>query len=282
VARTLVVGALGPLAARRKREDALPAHPLLLPLVMNEGRLIVLASVLVAVSGCGNGTGQRQSTERVAEGESAANGEARGSQGNPGIAPPNSNPSGASYSEWAARWWTWALAQPAAVNPVLDETGAHCAQGQSGHVWFLAGTFTGDIVTRSCSIPAGKALLVPIVNDFYGAFLTDPPDQRTEAFVRAQVACVGTATGLSAEIDGVPVDNPTAYLEKSPLFDVTLPADNIAGLPAGFVLSPSVDEGFYLFLRPLSTGEHTLHFHADAVAGCVAEQDVTYDLTVGP
>ena len=60
---------------------------------------------------------------------------------------------GATYGEWSARWWQWALSIPAAVNPILDATGANCARDQVDDVWFLAGTF-GGTVTRSCTIPA--------------------------------------------------------------------------------------------------------------------------------
>ena len=60
---------------------------------------------------------------------------------NPRIAPIQSHPHGNTYGEWAAEWWQWALETPASVNPVLDMTGEFCAEGQKGHVWFLAGTF---------------------------------------------------------------------------------------------------------------------------------------------
>src|SRR2546427_7156737 len=70
---------------------------------------------------------------------------------NPGIAPPNSHPHGLTYGEWNGRWWQWALSIPSDVNPVLDTTGVHCAEGQTGKVWFLAGTF-GGAATRTCTI----------------------------------------------------------------------------------------------------------------------------------
>jgi hypothetical protein len=44
---------------------------------------------------------------------------------------------------------------------------------------------------------------------------------------------VDYATGLEATIDGVPVGNLMAYRFDSPEFPLTLPEDNIAGIPAG-------------------------------------------------
>jgi hypothetical protein len=150
-------------------------------------------------------------------------------------------------------------------------------------VWFLAGLFSASAVMRTCTIPTGTALFVPLANAFYGAFLTDPPEQRTEAFVRSQVSCIEDAT-VSAEIDGVAVPNPQQYLERSPLFSVQLPPNNVFGVDETVVpelrLEPSVDEGFYLFLEPLPPGPHTIHFHAEG--GCAVPLEVTYHLTVTP
>src|SRR5262249_12325700 len=73
---------------------------------------------------------------------------------NPRGLPIHSSPFGNTYGEWSARWWQWALSVPTATNPIIDSTGAQCAQAQTGKVWFLAGTF-GGAVTRSCTVPQG-------------------------------------------------------------------------------------------------------------------------------
>lgn len=195
-----------------------------------------------------------------------------------GVLPTGVRPYGVTYSEWAARWWQWALAQPVSTNPVVDGTGEFCGAGQTGPVWFLAGTFGGSVIRR-CAVPAGKALLVPVLNLGYFAFPSDPPEQRTEAFVRGQVTAVENATTLTVTIDGHAVPDISSYLEKSVLFAVTLPADNLFGLPAGFVLDPCVDEGYYLVLPPPSIGTHTIHFAAGFDSFAI---DVTYELTVFP
>ena len=55
--------------------------------------------------------------------------------------PQRPRPHGQSYPAWAADWWTWALSQPVATNPVLDTTGEHCAVAQEDRVWFLPAHF---------------------------------------------------------------------------------------------------------------------------------------------
>ncbi len=193
--------------------------------------------------------------------------------------PPPTAPHLNTYSAWAALWWQWALQTPAPNNPVLDTTGANCAVGQPvPGTFFLAGTFDGSSVTRTCTVPVGDAFLIPILSASYFAQQTDPPDQRTEGFVRSQVTCVENAPVLSLTVDGVAIPNPKSLLEKSTVFSVNLPPSNVFGVPPQ-LLSPSVDEGYYAFLEPLSPGSHTVHITATSAA-CNATQNATYHLIV--
>lgn len=200
---------------------------------------------------------------------------------------PNARVDGKTQSQWAAAWWKWALEAPTPVNPVLDETGDKCGEGQKGHVWFLAGTFGGGTITRDCTIPPGKMLLIPVISAFYGAFLNDPREQRTEAFLRSQVACsYNRLEDFKVTIDGVEVPKRFFRVEKSILFDVQLPEDNVFGVNENTVpkllLSPSVDQGFYLFVTPLPPGEHSIEWTASQTCpfGNLF-QDNTYNLTIG-
>src|SRR5258708_29726222 len=66
----------------------------------------------------------------------------------------------------AAQWWQWALETPTSQNPLADQTGQFGAVNQpNGNVWFLAGNFGGATV-RTVTIPAGKALFLPVANVF--------------------------------------------------------------------------------------------------------------------
>jgi hypothetical protein len=84
---------------------------------------------------------------------------------NPGVLPPQSHPFGATYGEWAARWWQWAYKQPVDTNPLFQTGQVDLSQGQSGKVWFLGGVFnTSGTADRTGTVPAGKALFFPILN----------------------------------------------------------------------------------------------------------------------
>jgi hypothetical protein len=152
---------------------------------------------------------------------------------NPRVFPPDSHPYGNTYGEWSARWWQWALSVPEGMNPVFDTTGVRCAEAQAGPVWFLAGTF-GGAVTRSCPVPAGKALFVPLLNAIFGAGVGDcvPPNCDVDALRKAAAAMVENPKTLEASIDGVPLQDLSAYRVQSPVFSITLPENAIFGLPS--------------------------------------------------
>jgi hypothetical protein len=208
---------------------------------------------------------------------------------NPTIRPPNSNPYGKSYGEWGGLWWQWALSIPADINPVADTTGEFAAVGQSGPVWFLAGTFGGE-ANRTVTVPAGKGLFFPIYNQVWVNLpeLGDNPwSPEQEAFARDLVASlVDSATALSAAIDGRAVENITAYRSPTPeggAYMVDFPEGDVWGLTTVYGLppgsyGPSVSDGYYLMLTPLSAGKHTIQIAAADSTGF--SLDVTYNLTV--
>ena len=205
----------------------------------------------------------------------------------PQIAPINAAPEGQTYGRWAAAWWQWALGIPAAENPLTDPSGENCAQRQVDEVWFLAGSQIGPVI-RTCRIPAWKSLFFPLINTFYGAFLNDPPETRTEGFVGRAGRCTSPVKISQLSIDGWKVPQPFrvtgASGSQSPIFNIQLPPPgNLFGVDEGtvpeLVLSPSAEQGSCLFVYPLSSGRHTIHWEA---SGCVSGnvEDITYHLTV--
>ncbi|HXJ58688.1 MAG TPA: hypothetical protein VNU68_18685 [Verrucomicrobiae bacterium] len=195
----------------------------------------------------------------------------------PGIIPIGAHAYGKSYGEWAAAWWTWGLTTPFSTSQITDPDGRYAAVSQSGPVWFLAGNFGGTTV-RNVTVPAGRALFFPIVNTFSGFLPFEEVD-----LPAARQFCkdsIDSAADLACEIDGRSVVNLTSYREQTPVFRVTLPADNLFD-PAfgGMAIDPMVDEGIYLLLAPLTPGQHTIHWHG-YLGSFDFELDVTYHLTV--
>ena len=199
-----------------------------------------------------------------------------------GPLPPHSNAYGRSYAELGAAWMEWAMAAPVATNPILDPDGSYAAMGQSGKVWFLAGT-AGGPATRSLTVPTGTALFFPIVNYFWvntPELGDDPWSAEQEAFARSYIAAdVDTAQNLVLEIDGKSYPVTPQYRVPSSVGICVLAADNLFGpnvLPGPH---ECVADGYWALLPPLSVGKHTIRF-AGGFASSGFALDVTYNVTV--
>lgn len=199
---------------------------------------------------------------------------------------------GKKMNQWSAEWWQYIISTPQNPNPLLDTTGGYCTLVQHGPVWFLGGTTAGPTgVKRTCTIPEGIALFFPLLNLADVNTTTQPVTE-----LRAEIAeCMNAATNLSLVVDGHAI--PTMDLRQSRVrsvpFVAVFPPDGIPSDPPALpgVYSPSVDDGFYVMLKPLSLGHHTLHF-TGATPGCnysptgfhadPFDQDITYELNIVP
>src|SRR6266545_2284598 len=79
---------------------------------------------------------------------------------------------GKSYNELAGDWWNWVVQFPLATNPIVEDGAVDCTRGQTGKIWFLAGNFGGaagepNPSNRTCTMPGGKALFVPLANSVF-------------------------------------------------------------------------------------------------------------------
>ena len=189
------------------------------------------------------------------------------------VVEPGSVFSGKSYNELASEWTNWLVAEPFATNPALDPDGRFCDLNQQGNVWFLASTF-GGVADRTCEIPAGKAIFLSLG----GVFVSFAPEFPSAgdpcaqmATAAEQVRCdvnndVPVAPGVSFEatLDGEPIGDLLAYRAQSQPGGYTLEVPDPSfltdlGLDPGD-RSPAVADGYFLYLKPLSQGQHTLSF----------------------
>ncbi len=208
-----------------------------------------------------------------------------GNNHNASVFPPYATVFGKTYGEWSAEWWEWNFSIPVPSNPSFDTTGGNCRIHQSRPVFFLAGTATGEPVTRGCTVPSEKPLFFPLIN-VECSNVESPPffgstDEERLGCAQAFINDVGRST-LNATIDGVKVKHLKRFRVESPPFDFRMPAqNNILFLP-NVTSGRSASDGYWLMLKPLSPGTHVLHFEAALVSGPFAgfSQNVTYHLTV--
>ena len=152
---------------------------------------------------------------------------------------------------WVASWWQWSTALSDANSPTMDTTGEHCNVGQHGSVWFLAGT-AGGVTHRTCVVPRDRILFVPVVG------MSNTKTAGTRADCAALTASVeGALSGhrdVVLTVDGKPVDLASHWLRTSICFDKG------AMLSPPVNLFPTTAAGYYVMLRPLLPGEHSIAF----------------------
>lgn len=208
---------------------------------------------------------------------------------NPSVLPPTSTPYGMTYGAWGAAWWSWAMSIPFDRNPIFDADGSSCDQAQSGPVWFLAGS-AGGSVTRSCSVPPGKAVFFPIINVLADypcppEFAFEPaPGQSVEDFLSEFArSLIDLADNLAVEVDGTPLEDLSTYRASSRMFTFTGDPSLTSTFDACVTGAPQVgvSDGYWIMLAPLAAGGHTVHFSA-SVEEFGFSLDVTYVLQVGP
>lgn len=181
--------------------------------------------------------------------------------------------SGARLSE---QWWQLVASVPLAQNPIADETGTYCNLGQRGDVWYLHGSFgnpVGDPIERSCTVPAGRRLLVPVVNVMCNPF----EGETVEDNVKLCKDFMDAVDLKVLTVDGADRGKLIRRFGASEPFAVSIPADGVFGYPAGTYIG--VADGYYAMLPPLAPGAHTIHFQGGVVAWDFTV-DVVYHLTV--
>jgi hypothetical protein len=176
----------------------------------------------------------------------------------------DSSPYGISYAEWTARWWQWILSIPKQTNPVYDKTGNNFIVNETHPVCFLPGSI--DVAVRNCTIPEGKAILLPTIN--YGATLADEPKIKSEFELQMLAKReIDVVSDLQVNIDGTNLDKLEICRVRSSAFDVVLPQNNLFnGIPGK---TKGTGDGYWLFLKPLSRGKHKISSFGSCLAGRV-------------
>ncbi len=190
---------------------------------------------------------------------------------------PGMSPLGHSQSAWTAKWWKWAIELPLVGHPFGNDS-LHpfdVTEGQTGKVWFLCGTTDG--VERTCTIPKGKYLFVAMINGEESSLegFPDYPSQLAAAVAQADSI---DPNSVYFTLDGVSLPNASNYRFLSPQISFNAPNPSILG---GGGQGTAVADGYFVFLKKLPPGQHTLQFGGTIVVGGVPvfNVDETYHLT---
>jgi hypothetical protein len=180
-------------------------------------------------------------------------------------------------------WWNWAFS----TNPSPVTGGDPCGGNFVDGVFFLAGSFTPDAVTRTCTVPANTPILFPVVNTACGAAPTIDPDgdgnftgdpQPYNKCAQDPIDDIASNSTMIATLNGQPLE---IQRLESGLVTFTNPSPRSEILPNAPPGSyKSWASGFWVYLpQGLEPGTYTLHWEVTFEDGTVF-QDITYNLTV--
>jgi hypothetical protein len=197
--------------------------------------------------------------------------------------PPGSNPYGSTLGEWAGKWWQWFLSTPTAADSESmreDESASRCATNQGGPVWFLEGV-SGGAVKYVCTVPAEKAILIPLL--IGACSYADTPNARTDQELRSCAMSGNEGALIELTIDGVKLEDINTYRVQSQPFALAIPEENPLGISAG--PTTAVADCWCVMLEPLTVGRHiiqqTVSIPGNPTVGISAfAADVTYDLII--
>ena len=271
---------------------------------------LVLASVVSLSVACVNTSpnGNISNEELVIDAQSDSNTDATNTSGTKNkpfstadklVIPPSDMPYDASYEEWAAAYWQWAMAIPAEKNPFLD---GPCEQDQSGKVFFLAGNMGGGH-QRSCTVPRGKGIFIPVFTSV-ARICPEVANNSKECQnfasengirVEAETTIDSANPVLRLVIDGQVVHGLDQYRVQSALFSDTSPENqeerlfqtcsgpieaNLCQMAESQTRS-AVTDGYFVMLRQLSDGPHEIEIAANVAPGStVPPFEVTYHIFV--
>ncbi|HEU5119999.1 MAG TPA: hypothetical protein VFT71_03335 [Candidatus Nitrosocosmicus sp.] len=204
------------------------------------------------------------------------------------IFPPESKSFGLSYVEHEKNFWKWALAIPVNENPVNDPTGEKCTNGQSNtnsSVFYLSFN-NGGKSERTCTVPAGKGLLIPVMQ----VVITDKdlPGASVEELATSAKKDQDSVNSLYLKIGNKEYKYKDLYLYRTPtdVFEVIFPDKGIFGILGGGP-SKAVADGFYILTKPLTNGTYSIHFKSSLICpdlGCAEPnfaQDIKYNIIAG-
>ena len=184
--------------------------------------------------------------------------------------------------ELGAEWWTWALEEPVPTNPLQDKHKASQCKGttsfEGGEVLFLAGTTSGNEVTRECTISSETWIFFPVVNTVNLEPTGTSTEQQLRTLSNRQMNKFLARSTMFVTVDGQPIAiSEQENRADTELFTVNLPKNNIFGVkPEPY---EAVADGVWVLLPPLSEGTHTIEFGGTFNGGAF-EQNNTYILTV--
>lgn len=201
---------------------------------------------------------------------------------------PGETYAGKSLEEWAIEYLHWSYSQTTCDNPISDRDGSHCSLKQEDSdspVFFFERSDYGDTrpitTTRTeCSVPVGKAILVPV--SVYIVDNAEVETPRSDAKLQELAADVqDSIRSLLLEADGVSIADlreravgPTRSSYSLPPPDNYFSCTGVDGV-GDTTIEPAYIAGVFALFEPPASGMHEVEY-----AGLLTERysDYSYDV----
>ncbi len=189
-----------------------------------------------------------------------------------------SSPNNIPYKDWVANWWNWWISVP--KSKVDNFQG--CVLGESNNTILLMNPVAGEI-TNHCTISSEHPIVLTSLTGECDTGtnqtkLLDYPELLTCAIKSDQ-----SPVNMGVTIDGISLDNLSKYEIKNEHFTINIPPDNWYQTDPG--VFKAAGHGYFVFLKPLTVGTHTIEYSVHLVTDEVANDfagHITYFLTIVP
>jgi hypothetical protein len=212
----------------------------------------------------------------------------------------NEYPFGVSYDDWISQFWNWWISVPRGEDvPPPDG----CLINRSGSMVMLMENADTTSAINMCDISSSEGILVPLWVGWADSATPHDPN-KTMSEVAREEANLGNVKG-NVILDGIPIArlDVSSSLKSGELdyritsltnvselytsdFDLAIPEDTHKPnqIPGNWLAG---SHGWWVFLKPLEAGEHTLRYSIQvtptdvlAVDPFFHNSDVTYHLNV--
>jgi len=186
---------------------------------------------------------------------------------------PGSKPYGLTFPDHIKNFWKWVISIPEDKSPWSDQTGANCAYGQSANssVFYL-GSNGGGTSYRTCKVPAGKSLFIPVspmeITD------KESPNSSIDQLNQISKQDQDSVTTLHLKIGDKDYNyqDLLKYRVHTDAFDVVFPTNNpVFGVTHGGP-SKSVADGFYVITQPIPKGTYNIQYNSAICKGVGCSQ----------
>jgi hypothetical protein len=193
---------------------------------------------------------------------------------------------GNTIGEWTAICWKWIYSIPTNQNPQLDCDGEFANNRQPDKRVFLIAPLNGNQqpCVRTFTVPEDTFVLLPVLCVTIDNIATVPP-YTLEQMHDALNSVLNIPEELHASVDGIAVTNLLDHRATTPPIGVNFPsADNSLAFfyqqPIVGLVEPTIADGYWLMLEPLSLGQHVLRAGGKIPVAYLVPEDITCNITV--